>query len=181
MPTQRFVTAIARPISPNGGWLQEKEAELLVGHPARAGSNPLTCQSGFAPAAHSANSTLTTAWGQLWRERRPAVKRTRGVFMRPFALPPAPAVFDLDMAKIEDEPLVVLAQAGGYSPAHGELLRRCQAETVRLISRLAARTSLQDADFQDAEQEAVLWSLEAIRKYRKGCRFRSFLHRVLTA
>jgi RNA polymerase sigma factor (sigma-70 family) len=97
-------------------------------------------------------------------------------------------VFDLDTARIEDEPLAVLAQECGYLPAHDELLRRGHAQAVHLIGRLAARTRLQDADCKDAQQEAVLWTLEAIRRYRtqeqgkvQGCHFRSFLHRVLTA
>jgi RNA polymerase sigma factor (sigma-70 family) len=100
----------------------------------------------------------------------------------------APAAYDLDTSRIEDEPLVVLAQECGYSLAHDELLRRCNAQAVRLIGRLAARTGLQNADCKDAQQEAVLWTLEAIQHYRteeqvkpQGCHFRSFLHRVLTA
>src|SRR5262245_47014240 len=112
---------------------------------------------------------------------------------RPPAPAPAPtpplaaAAYDLDMARIEDEPLVVLAQECGYSLANDALLRRCSTQIRRLIRQLAARTGLQDADRQDAQQEAVLWTLEAIRRYRteehvkpQGCHFRSFLHRVLT-
>ena len=102
--------------------------------------------------------------------------------------PAAPTAYDLDTTRIEDEPLVVLAQECGYLPAHEELLRRGHALAVRLIGRLAARSGLQDADCKDAQQEAVLWTLEAIQNYRtqelgkaQGCLFRSFLHRVLTS
>src|SRR5262249_51940683 len=56
----------------------------------------------------------------------------------------------------------------------------------RLIHQLAARTGLQEADRMDAQQDAVLWILEAIREYNtgqqvmpRGCRFRSFLYQVL--
>jgi RNA polymerase sigma factor (sigma-70 family) len=108
--------------------------------------------------------------------------------MRPFAPTLAPTEYDLDMSQFEDEPLVALAQECGSSLAHDELLRRCYTRTARLICRLAARTGLQDADCEDAQQEAILWTLEAIQHYRtedhvkpQGCHFRSFLHRVLTA
>jgi RNA polymerase sigma factor (sigma-70 family) len=47
---------------------------------------------------------------------------------------------------------------------------------------------LQEADRVDAQQDAVLWILEAIREYNtgqhvmpRGCRFRTFLHHVLLA
>src|SRR5262245_23568683 len=99
-----------------------------------------------------------------------------------------PAAYDLDTTRIEDEPLVVLARECGYSPAHDELLRRGHAQAVRLITHLAAHIGLQDADCKDAQQEAVLWTFEAIQRYRTqeqgragGCQFRSFLHRVLKA
>jgi RNA polymerase sigma factor (sigma-70 family) len=102
--------------------------------------------------------------------------------------PLAPPAYDLDMSQFEDEPLVVMAQECGSSLALDELLRRCYTQMVRLICQLATRTGLQAADCQDAQQEAVLWTLEAIRRYRteehvklQGCHFRSFLHRVLTA
>src|SRR5262249_36304455 len=55
-----------------------------------------------------------------------------------------------------------------------------------LIYQQAARSGLQDADRMDAEQDAVLWILEAIRAYDtgqqvkpRGCHFRSFLYHVL--
>src|SRR5438874_7250843 len=101
---------------------------------------------------------------------------------------PAPphAGYELDLARLEDEQLVVLAQECGHVPARDELISRCSALRDRLIGRQAARSGLQDADRRDALQDAVLWTLEAIRGYDTGqqvspggCRFRTFLSRVL--
>src|SRR5262245_50058303 len=98
------------------------------------------------------------------------------------------AHYDLDLTRFEDEQLVILATECGYCPAWVELLRRVRDSSSRLVRRLAAQACFQEADQQDAEQEAVFWVLEAIRSYRTtehvrvgGCRFRSFLHRVLQA
>jgi RNA polymerase sigma factor (sigma-70 family) len=98
------------------------------------------------------------------------------------------AHYDLDLTQFEDEQLVILTTECDYRPARDELLRRCRDSSSRLVRRLAANAGFQEADQQDAEQEAVLWVLEAIRCYRTtehvrvgGCRFRSFLHRVLQA
>jgi RNA polymerase sigma factor (sigma-70 family) len=92
------------------------------------------------------------------------------------------------MTGLEDEQLVVLAQEGGYVPARDELISRCIGLKDRLIHRRAARSGLQEADRLDAQQDAVLWILEAIREYNtgqqvmaRGCRFRTFLYRVLGA
>src|SRR5262245_9155328 len=108
--------------------------------------------------------------------------------MRPLAPPPVPAAYDLDMTKVEDEPLVVMAQECGYRPARDELICRCLRLARQHIGNFASRYSLQEADCQDALQDAVLWILEAIERYRTsesvkpgGCRFRSFVHRVLAA
>jgi RNA polymerase sigma factor (sigma-70 family) len=94
--------------------------------------------------------------------------------------------YDLDLAGLEDEQLVVLAQECGYVPARDELISRCNGLKDRLIHRRAARSGLQEADRMDAQQDAVLWALEAIRGYHteqqfrgRGCRFRTFLYRVL--
>ena len=92
------------------------------------------------------------------------------------------------LTQLDDEQLAIVAQESDNSPAQDELLRRCLSQTGRLIYGLAARAGLQEADRNDAQQEAVLWLLEAIRRFRAeeslnthGCHFRSFLHRVLTA
>jgi RNA polymerase sigma factor (sigma-70 family) len=94
--------------------------------------------------------------------------------------------YDLDMAVLEDEQLVVLAQECGYVPARDELICRCNRLKDRLIGRHAAHRGLQQADQMDAQQDAVLWIMEAIQQYRtdeqvkpRGCRFRTFLYRVL--
>jgi RNA polymerase sigma factor (sigma-70 family) len=90
------------------------------------------------------------------------------------------------MAVLEDEQLVVLAQECGYVPARDELISRCNGLKDRLIHLRAARSGLQEADRMDAQQDAVLWILKAIREYDtgrqfmpRGCRFRTFLNHVL--
>jgi RNA polymerase sigma factor (sigma-70 family) len=94
--------------------------------------------------------------------------------------------YALDMAGLEDEQLVVLVQECAYVPAREELISRCNGLKDRFIHRLAARNGLQEADRMDAQQDAVLWILEAIREYDtgqqvipRGCRFRTFLRQVL--
>jgi RNA polymerase sigma factor (sigma-70 family) len=94
----------------------------------------------------------------------------------------------LDMMVMEDEPLVVLATECDFQPARDELIRRYLPLKEQLVRWRTALTALQDADHDDAQQDAILWLLEAIRRYRTdeyikpgGCHFRSFLHRVLDA
>jgi RNA polymerase sigma factor (sigma-70 family) len=100
--------------------------------------------------------------------------------VRPRLSAPQPRRYDLDLAGLEDEQLVVLAQECGYVPARDELIARCHGLKDRLIHRWASRSGLQEADRMDAQQNGVLWILEAIRAYRpRGCRFRTFLYRVL--
>ena len=106
--------------------------------------------------------------------------------MRPRPSAPQPRRYDLDLAGLEDEQLVVLAQECGYAPARDELIARCHGLKDRLIHRCASRSGLQEADRMDAQQDGVLWILEAIREYNtgqqvrpRGCRFRTFLYRVL--
>jgi len=96
--------------------------------------------------------------------------------------------YDLDLARLEDEVLVVLAQECGYVPARDELICRCNHLKDRLIGRHAARSGLQQADRMDVQQDGVLWIMEAIRQYKTeqqvrppGCRFRTFLYRVLVS
>jgi len=108
--------------------------------------------------------------------------------MRPLAPPPVPAVYDLDMTRLEDEQLVVLAQECDYHPARDELICRCLGLVRQLVGHQASGNRLQEADSRDAEQDAVLWILEAIRRYRTaesvkpgGCHFRTFVHRVVTS
>jgi RNA polymerase sigma factor (sigma-70 family) len=89
---------------------------------------------------------------------------------------------------MEDEQLVVLVQECGSRPARDELIRRNTPLKEGIVRRFAARAGLQEADCLDALQDAVLWIMEAIRQYRtaesvgpQGCRFRTFLYRVLTS
>jgi RNA polymerase sigma factor (sigma-70 family) len=106
--------------------------------------------------------------------------------------PPSPSVAPegdaRDLSRLEDEQLVALTARADCRPAWAELIRRSLPLKERLIRRHAAHSGLQQADHQDAQQEAVLWIIEAIRRYRaeeharpEGCHFRSFLHRVLSA
>src|SRR5262249_50289344 len=90
------------------------------------------------------------------------------------------------MAALEDEQLVVLVQECGYVPARNELISRYNGLKDWLIHRRADRSALQEADRMDAQQDAVLWILEAIREYNtvqqfmpRGCRFRTFFYQVL--
>jgi RNA polymerase sigma factor (sigma-70 family) len=91
-----------------------------------------------------------------------------------------------DITGLDDEQLVGLVQNYGYAPARDELIVRCTCLKDRLIQWWAARCGLQEADRMDAQQDAVLWILEAIREYNTGqwvlprsCSFRGFLYHVL--
>jgi RNA polymerase sigma factor (sigma-70 family) len=91
------------------------------------------------------------------------------------------------MTTLEDEQLVVLAMECDYRPARNELIRRYLPLNERLLQRRTAHATLQEADYDDARQDAILWIVEAIRRYRSdeqlkpgGCHFRSFVYRVLS-
>ena len=94
--------------------------------------------------------------------------------------------FDLDLAVMEDEALVVLAEECEYGPARDELIVRYDSQIDRLIGWMARSYRLTPTDLEDARQNAVFWVVEAITKYDteqigkvRGCSFRSFVHRVL--
>ncbi len=94
--------------------------------------------------------------------------------------------FDLDMAMMSDDALIVLAKECEYGPARNELILRYASARDRLVGWLAKSTSFRPADIEDARQNAVFWTLEAIAKYDteqitmdQGCSFYSFLNRVL--
>jgi RNA polymerase sigma factor (sigma-70 family) len=98
------------------------------------------------------------------------------------------ACYDLDLDRLTDEALVVLAQECGYRPAAEVLLERYHAWAGRLVGRRACHSCLQPADVEDARQNAVLSLAEAIRCYdtsqlgrRDTCHFRTFLLRVVSA
>jgi RNA polymerase sigma factor (sigma-70 family) len=104
--------------------------------------------------------------------------------MHALALPPAET---REWTQLDDERLAEVARQASGSPALGELLRRFSVPVGQLVRRLAARSGFQEADCMDAQQEAVFWTMEAIRQFRTddlarthGCRFRTFLHRVVT-
>jgi RNA polymerase sigma factor (sigma-70 family) len=94
----------------------------------------------------------------------------------------------LDMALVDDEALVVLSNECDYGPARDEILLRYSPQTERLIQWLARSTEFGGADVEDARQNAVFWTVEAITKYDteqtdrvRRCSFYSFLYRVLVA
>ncbi|MEN1678605.1 MAG: sigma-70 family RNA polymerase sigma factor [Planctomycetota bacterium] len=93
-----------------------------------------------------------------------------------------------DMALVDDEALIVLARECGYGPARDEIMVRYSPQTERLIQWLARTGGVNPADVDDARQNAVFWTVEAIKKYdqdqegrERRCSFHSFLHRVLVA
>jgi RNA polymerase sigma factor (sigma-70 family) len=106
---------------------------------------------------------------------------------KPTMQPAANKAYDLDLSKLGDEEVVVLAKECGYQPATQELLVRFRDYTNRLIARQAKQTRLTAADVEDAQQNAVFAVAEAITRYHteemvkpNGCSFRTFLRIVLT-
>ena len=95
--------------------------------------------------------------------------------------------YDLDMSRMADEALVILAQECAFRPATDELLRRHYGPMSQLIA-VKARCPWLAADLPDAQQNGVFAILEAIAGYDtleatkpRGCRFRTFLGRVVLA
>jgi RNA polymerase sigma factor (sigma-70 family) len=95
--------------------------------------------------------------------------------------------YDLDLSKIGDEELVVLAQECGFRPAANELLLRYHQPMGRLIAYLGKQAPLTDTDLEDARQTAVFALCEAIAGYNTfemvkpgGCRFRTYGRLVTT-
>jgi RNA polymerase sigma factor (sigma-70 family) len=94
----------------------------------------------------------------------------------------------LEMALVDDEALVVLAKECDYSPARDEILLRYSPQTERLIQWLSKSTEFGSTDVEDARQNAIFWTVEAIKKFdtdqigrERRCSFYSFLYRVLVA
>src|SRR5262249_47381069 len=113
-------------------------------------------------------------------------RQRRFLAMRSIIVPGAPVRHEPDIATLEDEHLVALAVERDCRLAPDELIGRYLPLMERLVRRRGARISLQVADHEDVQQEAILWIVEAIRRYRTseqlkpcGCHFRSFLHCVL--
>jgi RNA polymerase sigma factor (sigma-70 family) len=96
--------------------------------------------------------------------------------------------YDLDLSKMGDEELVVLAQECEFEPATVELVLRYHEPICRVIAHKASRTPLCPKDVEDAKQNAFFALREAIARYRTlemvrpgGCRFRSYAGRVVLA
>ena len=96
--------------------------------------------------------------------------------------------YDLDLTRMGDEELVVLAQECGYQPAANELILRYHEWMRGIITQKARRTRLTAADVEDAQQNAVFALREAVTRYDtfefvkpRGCSFRTFLRLVLTS
>ncbi|MHB1425067.1 MAG: sigma-70 family RNA polymerase sigma factor [Gemmataceae bacterium] len=97
-----------------------------------------------------------------------------------------PKKYDLDLARMTDEALVVLAQECAFRPATDVLVMRHYEPMNKLIAR-KAKFILLAADVQDAQQDGVFAILNAIAGYNtleaakaRGCSFRSYLHMVVT-
>ena len=95
--------------------------------------------------------------------------------------------YDLDLSRMGDEALVILAQECAFRPATDEVLRRYYEPMSQLIA-WKARFPWLAADLPDAQQNAVFAILEAIAGYHtlvaakpRGCRFRTYLGRVVLA
>jgi len=95
--------------------------------------------------------------------------------------------YDLELALVADEALVVLAKECLFCPAEEELLLRYRSWCSRLISRLGRRRGLTSHEIEDAAQDSVFSILKAIERYDtdqmgriRGCSFQSFIGRVAT-
>jgi RNA polymerase sigma factor (sigma-70 family) len=95
--------------------------------------------------------------------------------------------YDLDLAQLADEALVILVQECTFQPATDELVLRYYERMNQLIA-LRIRHLRNAADVQDAQQNGVFAILEAIAGYDtlelakpRGCSFRTFVRLVVTA
>jgi RNA polymerase sigma factor (sigma-70 family) len=95
--------------------------------------------------------------------------------------------YDLDLARMADEALVILAQECAYRPATDELLQRYYEKMNKLIA-LRVKRRWFTADVQDAQQNGVFAILEAIAGYNtlevakpRGCSFRTYVSMVVLA
>ena len=94
--------------------------------------------------------------------------------------------YDLDLAQLADEALVILAQECTFQPATDELVLRYYQRMSQLIA-LLMKHRRNAADVQDAQQNGVFAILEAIAGYDtqevakpRGCSFRTFVRLVVT-
>lgn len=100
--------------------------------------------------------------------------------------PASDSAYELNLSKLRDEELVVLAQECRYAPAASEILSRMHELSNRLIARLARQRELQMADKEEAQQDAVFAIHRAIEHYDTlqmgiphGCPFCVFVRRVV--
>jgi len=95
--------------------------------------------------------------------------------------------YDLDLARMADEALVVLVQECKFRPAADELVMRYYERMNKLIALRVKRRWIA-VDVQDAQQNGVFAILEAIARYNtlevakpRGCSFRSYVSIVVMA
>jgi hypothetical protein len=101
-------------------------------------------------------------------------------------MPAGAKKYDLDLAQMADEALVILVQECTFQPAADELLLRYYPRMNQLIA-VRLRHRWLAADVQDAQQNGVFAILEAIAGYDtrevakpRGCSFRTFVRLVVT-
>jgi RNA polymerase sigma factor (sigma-70 family) len=95
--------------------------------------------------------------------------------------------FDLDLAQMTDEALVILVQECTFQPAADELVLRYYERMNQLIA-VRLRQRWFTADVPDAQQNGVFAILEAIAGYDtrevakpRGCSFRTYVSMVVLA
>jgi hypothetical protein len=95
--------------------------------------------------------------------------------------------YDLDLAQMADEALVILVQECTFKPAADELVLRYYERMNQLIA-VRLRQRWFTADVQDAQQNGVFAILEAIAGYDtrevakpRGCSFCTFVRLVVRA
>ena len=89
-------------------------------------------------------------------------------------------------AMMDDTTLITIARENCSDPARDALILRHSGRRDRIIGWLASSTEMRRVEIEDARQNAVFWTLEAIEKYNttdvtktRGCSFCTFLNRVL--
>jgi hypothetical protein len=95
--------------------------------------------------------------------------------------------YDLDLAQMADEALVILVQECTFQPAADELVLRYYERMKQLIA-VRLRQRWLAADVPDAQQNGVFAILEAIADYDtrevakpSGCSFRTYVSMVVLA
>src|SRR5262245_28688317 len=95
--------------------------------------------------------------------------------------------YDLNLAQMADEALVILVQECAFQPATDELVLRYY-QRMKPVIAVRLRQRCLAADVPDAQQNGVFAILEAIAGYdtrevakARGCRFRTFVRLVVRA